>query len=319
MRPQNKALFDGEDKVDLISALQTFLKVVDTGSFSGAADDRQLTQPAVSRQISALEKHFNTRLLHRTTSGVSLTAEGERVVPMAIRILEAVDEIGDTVGCDGTHASGKVRLAVPAPLGLYLSDRLGELLQEHPNLSVELIFKEEASDLIGEGLDLEVRLGPPADSTLICRRIGWTTAFLVAAPSYLAKRTAPQKPEDVTAHDCICYTRVGDGRTWYFSGGSEELPVKINARFLANSGLAVHRAALAGAGLAILSHIVATQDIADGKLVNLMPAFPPARFPIYVVYPSRRNIPQRVRTVLEFLISAVQADPAMSGAGMGEP
>ncbi|MGO7205362.1 LysR family transcriptional regulator, partial [Rhizobium ruizarguesonis] len=132
--------------MDIVSALRTFRRVVETGSFSAAAHDLDVTQPAVSRQVAALEGHFNTRLLHRTTSGLSLTAEGERMLPMALRILEAVEELGDAAGSDGAMASGKVRLSVPAPLGLCLSERLGDLLAAHPKLSVELIFREQGSD-----------------------------------------------------------------------------------------------------------------------------------------------------------------------------
>ncbi|APG88260.1 HTH-type transcriptional regulator (plasmid) [Sinorhizobium americanum CCGM7] len=298
--------------MDIVSALRTFLRVAETGSFSAAAVDLNLTQPAVSRQVSALEAHLNTRLLHRTTSAVALTAEGEQIIPMALRVVEAVDALGDTTGADGIMVSGKVRLTLPAPLGLYVSDRLATLIAGHPGLAVEIIFREEPSDLVGEGIDLEVRLGPVADNSLVCRRIGWTTAFLVAAPSYLEGRTAPQTPGDLTAHECICYRRAGDGRTWSFSNGADEIAARIAPRLIANNAVAVHRATLAGSGLAVLSHILACPDIEAGRLVNVMPDFPPTRLPINVVYPSRRNMPLRVRTVLDFLIEAVREDPLMA-------
>ncbi|QRM53226.1 LysR family transcriptional regulator [Sinorhizobium sp. BG8] len=300
--------------MDLVSALQTFIRVSETGSFSAAADERHMTQPAISRQISALEQHFNTRLLHRTTSGVALTLEGERVIPLAMRILEAVDELGDTVGCDGTHASGKVRISLPAPLGLSLSDRLGDLLRQHPGLAVELVTTETSSNLVEAGFDLEVRLGPVSDSNLIGRRLGWTTAFLVASPDYLARHPAPRTLADIAAHHCISHCRGGDGRTWLFSDGSEDVAVRIVPRLQANNAVMVHRAAIAGAGLAVLSHILAVPDIAAGRLVSLLPEFPPARLPIHVVYPSRRNLPLRVRAVLDFLTELVREDPAMSAA-----
>jgi DNA-binding transcriptional LysR family regulator len=300
--------------MDIVSALRTFLRVAETGSFSAAAVDLNLTQPAVSRQVSALEAHLNTRLLHRTTSAVALTVEGEQIIPMALRVVEAVDALGETSCTEGAMASGKVRLTLPAPLGLYVSDRLAGLLAGHPGLSVELIFREEPSDLVGEGIDLEVRLGPVADSSLMCRRIGWTTAFLVAAPSYLKGRIAPEEPDDLSAHECICYSRAGDGRTWWFSNGAEEVAVRIAPRLIANNALAVHRATLAGSGLAVLSHILACPDIEAGRLVNVMPDFPPTRLPINVVYPSRRNLPLRVRVALDFLIEVVREDPLMASS-----
>lgn len=300
--------------MDIVSALRTFLRVAETGSFSAAAIDLALTQPAVSRQVSALEAHLNTRLLHRTTTALALTVEGEKIIPMALQVLEAVDALGETSCAEGGAVSGKVRLSLPAPLGLYMSDRLPALLNRHPGITVELIFREEPSDLIGDAIDLEVRLGPVGDSSLICRRIGWTTACLVAAPSYLTQRQPPRTPDEITDHDCICYSRAGDGRAWSFSNGADEARVRIAPRLIANSSMAVHRSALAGGGLAVLSHILADPDVESGRLIRLLPEFPPTRLPINVVYPSRRNIPLRVRTVLDFLVAAVNDDPLMASS-----
>ena len=300
--------------MDIVSALRAFLRVAETGSFSAAALDLNLTQPAVSRQVSALEEHLNTRLLHRTTSALALTAEGEHMIPMALRVVEAVDALNEASCAETASVSGRVRLTLPAPLGLYVSDRLAAFLARHPGLSIELIFREEPSDLVGEGIDLEVRLGPVTDNSLMCRRIGWTTAFLVAAPGYLDGRSTPKSPDEIGGHECICYSRAGDGRSWTFSDGSDDIFVRIAPRLVANNAVAVHRAVLAGSGLAILSHILACPDIEAGRLVNLMPDFPPARLPISVVYPSRRNMPLRVRTVLDFLVEAVKEDPLMASA-----
>lgn len=302
--------------MDIVSALRTFLRVAETGSFSAAGIDLGLTQPAVSRQVSALEAHLNTRLLHRTTSALALTVEGERIIPMARQVLEAVDALGETGCTEGGVVSGKVRLSLPAPLGLYLSDRLPALLAMHPGLTVELVFREEPSDLIGEAIDLEVRLGTVGDSSLICRRIGSTTACLVAAPAYLSRHQPPQTPDEISDHDCICYSRAGDGRSWSFSDGASEIPIRIAPRLIANNSVGIHRAALSGGGLAVLSHILVDADIQAGRLMNLMPAFPPTRLPISVVYPSRRNIPARVRTVLDFLVEAVGEDAQMASTSL---
>jgi len=298
--------------MDLVSALRTFLRVAQTRSFSAAAIDLNLTQPAVSRQVSALEAHLKTRLLHRTTSALALTAEGEQMLPMALRVVEAVEALSEASGAEGATVSGKVRLSLPAPLGLSISDRLARLLDDHPSLAVELILREEASDLVADAIDLEVRLGPVGDSSLICRRIGWTTAFLVASPSYLKARGIPQAPQDISGHSCICYSRAGDGRSWSFSNGSDEMVVRVEPRLVANNSMAVHRATLAGAGLGVLSHILAGPDIEAGRLVKLMPDFPPTRLPINVVYPSRKNMPLRVTTVLDFLIQSVRGDALMA-------
>lgn len=297
--------------MDIVCALRTFLRVAETGSFSAAAVDLSRTQPAVSRQVSALEAHLNTRLVHRTTTSLALTAEGERMIPMALKVIAAVEELSDSADPEGS-VSGRVRLSLPAPLGLYLSDRLAALLDGHPTLSVELLFREEPSDLIEDGIDLEVRLGPVIDSSLVCRRIGWTTAFLVAAPAYLEKRAPPRTPEELGRHDCICYSRGGESRSWLFAKGTDEAAVRIAPRLILNNAVAVHRAALAGVGIAILSHILAAPDIEAGRLVTLMADNPPARLPINLTYPSRRNMPLRVRTVIDYLVAAMREDPFMA-------
>ncbi|MFK0206533.1 LysR family transcriptional regulator [Agrobacterium sp. NPDC090283] len=297
--------------MDVVSALRSFLRVTETGSFSAAALDLGLTQPAISRQISALEGHYGVRLFHRSTSALALAIEGERMIPMAQRVIEAVDALGESATSDGKKVAGKVRLSLPAPLGLYLSERLPALLRTHPGLSVELMTREEPSDLVGDGIDLEVRIGEITDAGLIFRRIGWTTAFLVASPDYLQGRKEPSHPFEVVLHDCICYVRGGDRRVWSFSGGAEEIRVSLTPRLTCNNATAVHRAVLGGGGLAILSHIVVEADLREGRLINLLPDFPPVRLPINVVYASRRHISLRVRTVLDFLTAAVRADQEM--------
>lgn len=239
--------------MDVVSALRTFLRVAQTKSFSAAAIDLDLTQPAVSRQVSALEAHLKTRLLHRTTSALALTAEGEQMLPMALRVIEAVEALGQAGCTEAAAVSGKVRLSLPTPLGFFISDRLATLLERHPDLQVELVLRDGPSDLVANAIDLEVRLGPVGDSSLMCRRIGWTTAFLVASPAYLEGRGTPRVPQDIRDHACICYSRGGDGRSWSFSGGADEVVLRIEPRLVANNSMAVHRAALAGAGLAVLS------------------------------------------------------------------
>lgn len=297
--------------MDIVSALRTFLRVAEAGSFSAAAHDLGLTQPAVSRQMAALEEHYNARLFHRSTNALSLTVEGERMIPMVQRAVEAVEAIGELGRADGLIVSGKVRVSLPAPLGLYVSDRLPRLVDMHPRLTVDVILREEPSDLVVEGIDLEVRLGDVADSNLICRRIGWTTAFLVAAPAYLNGRMAPVSPEEVSDHECICYNRGGGERVWSFVDGNGERQVRITPRMTFDNAVPVHRAVLAGGGLAVLSHILVNDDIAVGRLVSVMPASPPTRLPITLVYASRRNLSLRVRTVLDFLVQVVGQDELM--------
>src|SRR3984893_1618284 len=294
--------------MDLIAALRTFLRVAEVGSFSAVAEERGVTQPAVSRQVSALEEHFGTRLVQRSTHAVTLTEEGREFMPAAQQLVDSADALQETTGRRRRKAGGRVRLSVPVPLGLYFSSRLDALLKKHEELSIDLILHDRLRDLIEEGIDLQLCVGQVRDSALISRRTGATTAFLVAAPDYLKGRAAPEQPADLQKHDCIVYHRWGRDDVWWFASPEGAVSVSVRGRFRANNSEAVRRAAL-------LSHLLVADDIGAGRLRVLMPAFPPARFPLTVVYPSRRNLPPRVRAVIEFLSEIVQADPAQRDDG----
>jgi DNA-binding transcriptional LysR family regulator len=297
--------------VDLIAALRTFVRVGQVGSFSAVAMERGVTQPAISRQVSALEEHFGARLVQRSTHAVTLTEEGRELVPAAQQLIDSADGLMEKTGRRRGKAVGCVRLSVPAPLGHYFSKRLGALLEKHDELSIDLIMHDGPRDLIGEEIDLQVRVGKVSDSALISRRIGTTAAFLVAAPSYLKGRAAPKKPADLQKHDCIDYRRWGQDNVWWFTSPEGAVSVSVRGRFRANDSEAVRLAALNGHGIALLSHLVVAEDIDAGRLCVLMPECPPIRFPLTVVYPSRRNLPPRVRVVIDFLNEIIQDNPEM--------
>ena len=301
--------------MDLIAALRTFLRVAEVGSFSAVAGERGVTQPAVSRQVSALEEHFGTRLVQRSTHAITLTDEGRELVPAAQQLVDSADAMQQQTGRRRTKPVGLVRLSVPLPLGLYFSGKLDSLLKKHDELSIDLILHDRLRDLIEEGIDLQVCVGEVSDSALISRRIGTTTAFLVASPDYLKGRAVPKEPADLQQHDCIVYHRWGRDDVWWFAGPEGAVSASVRGRFRANNSEAVRRAALNGQGIALLSHLLVADDIGAGRLRVLMPAFPPARFPLTVVYPSRRNLPPRVRAVIKFLSEIVQADPATRDVG----
>jgi DNA-binding transcriptional LysR family regulator len=298
--------------MDWITSLQTFLRVAETGSFSAVASERGVTQPAISRQITSLEQQLGVRLVERSTHAVTLTEEGRDLMPAAQQLIDSAESLRNSVGRRRAAPIGRVRLSIPVPFGLSLSSQLRPLLDRCTELSIDLVLRDRTSDLVDEGLDLEVRVGPIADSSLIARRIGSTTAYLVAAPRYLSDRSPPTHPRDLQQHDCVVYHRWGDDNIWWFSSPEGELSISVRSRFRANNAEAVRRAALDGLGIAMLSHLTAREDIREGKLTVLMPDFPPLRFPLSVVYPSRRSLPARTRAVIDFLAELVRADPAMT-------
>ncbi|WP_266181366.1 LysR family transcriptional regulator [Dyella humicola] len=309
--------------MDLIAALQSFLRVAQTGSFSAVAAERGVTQPAVSRQVSALEDYLGIRLVHRSTQAVTLTDEGREFVASAQHLVDAAEALQHAAGHRRGKPVGRVRIALPVTLGLCLSRRLGRLLDQCDELSVDIILRDGVSDMIEEGLDLEVRLGPIGDSSLVARHIGHTSSFLVAAPSYLIRHAPPRHPLDLQRHDCIIYPRWGRDDVWWFydknGEGTEagtEIPVTVHGRLKVNHADAAYHAVLDGCGIALMSHLMVSEDIHAGRLHQLLPDFPTRNFPLYVVYPSRRSLPPRTCAVIDYLMTLMSEDTSMALDGM---
>jgi DNA-binding transcriptional LysR family regulator len=291
--------------MDLIATLRSFLRVAETGSFSAVAAERGMTQPAISRQVTALEERLGTRLVHRTTQSVTLTEEGRQLLEQARELVDEADTLLTWAAQARGRPVGQVRVAVSVPLGIFLGANINRLLDVHPDLSIDLVLRDHYGNLVEDGLDLEVRVGDTADSSLISRRIGSTRTRLVASPGYLAAHGTPMHPSELAGHDCIVHQREGNDDVWWFQdadpAAEEEVSVAVRGRFSSNNAAAVHRAALAGHGIACISVLLASEDIAAGRLVELLPDYPCRRYPIYIDYPSRRHLPLRVRVVIDFI------------------
>jgi DNA-binding transcriptional LysR family regulator len=296
--------------MDLLAALRSFVRVAQTGSFSAVAQERGVTQPAISRHVSALEAELGVRLVHRSTQAVTLTDEGHTFLEAAERTLADVESLMGAVGERRGKAIGRVRVAMPGSLASFVASRLGELLGEHPSLAVDLISREGSSSLVEDGLDLEIRLGPLEDSSLVARLVGHAQAYLVAAPSYLASAPPLERPADLAEHACLVYQRWGRDDAWWFA--ADESPITVHSRLRANHADAIYRAALAGQGIALLSHLVVLDDIAAGHLVHVLPDHPIRRLPIHALFASREHLPARTQVVLAFITRLLAGDATMA-------
>jgi DNA-binding transcriptional LysR family regulator len=304
--------------MDLISSLQSFLRVAETGSFSAVAAQRGVTQPAISRQVSALEEYLGAQLVQRSTQAVTLTEEGRNLLTPAQELVDAAESIRQVTARGLREPVGSVRIALPGPLGLYLSDRIRSLLAHYEELSIELILRDHGGNLVEEALDLAVVAGPVEDASWICRRVGWTSAFVVATPQYLAGRPLPRQPSDLASHDCIVHRHRGSDDVWWFTDTRQscadeqrEAAVSVSGRLCADNEAAVYRAALSGHGVACLSHLLVMNDIESGRLCRLLPEHQCRRQPLYITYASRRRLPHRTRAVMDFLVKLIQEDPHM--------
>jgi DNA-binding transcriptional LysR family regulator len=299
--------------MDLLLHFRTFVRVAELGGFSAAARALNTSQPAVSRQVADLEARLGARLLHRSSTGVALTEDGAALLEQARAALDAADAALAVVGAQRGEVSGRVRLGAGVAFGrLHVVRRLAPLLAKHPGLSVELVLADGAADLVEEGLDATIRIGAIADPSLVARRIGMTRRTVVATPAYLAQAGTPERPEDLAHHDCVLFTGLASGESWPFEGPDGPVLVPVRGRLRANSSEAVRAAVLADMGLYLAPLWLFAEELRDGRVVAVLPGWTPTLLPIQAVFPTRRQVPPRVRAVVEHLAAEFRLDPALS-------
>ena len=297
--------------MDLLGALGVLVRVVETGSFSAVAREREVSQAAVARQISQLEEHFKVRLFHRTTRKLSLTDDGQILLGLARPVLDGVDGMEAALGGQSVSPVGLVRVGVTVTAGRFLAQRLPALLADHPGLKVELVVSDRFGDMIEDRLDLAMRMGEVTDASVVVRRLGTAWFVVVAAPSYIERKGKPSMPAELASHTCIVHDLGPGSNVWTFatSGGSEQF--QVSGGLLANDVSAVHLAARSGYGIALLPLFEVLEDLRSGMLVRVLSEFPAPSVPLNLVYPSRRHLAPRTRVVFEFVLEQVRQVQAM--------
>jgi DNA-binding transcriptional LysR family regulator len=301
--------------VDLIAALRCFVRVVETGSFSAVSRESRISQSAVTRQIAQLEQHFTARLFHRTTRRLTLTDDGQSLLAHARQLMDVTDQMEAVFGQQSSSPTGLVRLGTSIAGGLVLASRLPVLLERYPGLSIELVMRDQFSDMIENRLDLELRSGEVTDSSLVARRIGEAGRAVVAAPVYLQGRIAPLVPDDLTAHVCLIHSSMQDPNTWHFTGPDGPLEVRVSGGLIANDSVAVLRAVRAGHGIGLLPEVEVVDDLRAGRLRRLLTDYPSEIAPVYIIYPSRRNLAPRTRVVMDFIVEQTREIQALLKTG----
>jgi DNA-binding transcriptional LysR family regulator len=292
--------------MDLLGSLGVLVRVVETGSFSAVARERELSQAAVARQISQLEDHFGVRLFHRTTRKLSLTDDGQMLLSLARPVLDGVDGMEAALGQQSALPVGLVRVGVTVAASRSLSLRLPALLADHPGLKVELVVGDRVGDMIEERLDLAMRVGEITDASLVARRSGTAVMVAVAAPSYIERHGEPSSPADLANHTCIVHDVGPESDVWTFVTPEGPRDVRVSGGFLANDVRAVHLAARTGYGIANLALLEVFDDLRNGTLVRVLSDYPAAGVPFSLVYPSRRHLAPRTRVVLDFIWEEVR-------------
>ena len=299
--------------MDRLEAMQMFVRIVETGSFSAVARELGTTQPTISKQLTALEQRVKTRLLNRSTRSLSLTESGASFYERCKQIIEELQEAEGALGRLQATLTGTLHLNASIALGqLFLTPLMLKFQNLYPDLTVELSLNDRIIDLVEEGVDLAVRLGRLADSSLVARRLGSSRRLLCATPAYLARHGVPQTPEDLTEHNCLLYLYLSNGSEWVFKGVDGEIRVRVQGNFKANNAYSIREAVLASVGVALLPDWIVHDHVDRGEVTPLLPEFATQPLEINAVYPSGRHVSAKVRTLIDFLQTEFAAIPAFS-------
>ncbi len=285
------------------SAMVLFARVVEAGSFTGAARDLAISKSAVSKQISRLEDRLGVRLLNRSTRRLSLTEAGAAFHEGCRRVANEAAAAERTVSRLASGPRGELRVNAPMSFGIrHLGPCLADFLQHYPELTIDLTLNDRQVDLVEEGLDIAVRIGVLADSSLIAKRLAPSHRVVVAAPAYLAERGRPERPEQLADHACLRYSYQAAGREWRFRGPDGERRVRTKGPLAVNNGDVLRAAALDGLGVALLPTFFVGPDLRAGRLERLLPDWRDAQdSAVHAVYPANRNLSPKVRVFVDYL------------------
>ena len=285
---------------------------VEAGTFVRAGEALGLTQSAVSRAIARLEQRVGVRMFRRTARSVSLTDDGLRFYESIAPHLTAIEDATTEAGGSSTKVRGRLRVNVDAGIGQFvLTPRLEPFLTRHPDLSVEIAVRDRMGDLVREGFDIGVRFGLPEPSALKSRLLMRTRVVTCASPEYIARRGMPTRPGDIEKHQCVLMRDHTTGRPfdWEFVRGQKVVPVNASGQLLVNDVGGLLGACLGGQGIAQLLELYARDLFADGRLVQILPAWADETYPLYAYHHSAQLMSAKVRAFLDFVVELTREPP----------
>ncbi len=293
--------------MDKLSAMRTFVRVVESGSFSAVADELRSTQSAISKQVAALEKQLGAKLLVRTTRSLALTEEGARYFEQVRRLVAEIAEAESGLAKGEGQLRGWLRVAASVGYGrLKLMPLVQSFMAAHPDVKIDLRLHDGFIDLVEQGIDVSVRIGDLPDSGLVARRIGSSQRMLLAQRNYLPSLPhgmhAPVNPEDLQAHDCIVYTGMSTSNLWTFTGSAgapqaigATKTVRVEGRMQTNSSEVIRCAVTNGMGIGYAPAWLFEPELASGEVVRLMPDWESPQSPIHLVSPPERKHSAKVK------------------------
>jgi DNA-binding transcriptional LysR family regulator len=292
---------------DRLQQLTVFIRAAESGSFSRAARELGLSQPSVSRIISELEGRLGVTLLLRTTRRITPTQAGTLFLDRAREILAGLEDAEDAArGRDSLR--GLIRLALPVVYGTReIIPRLAEFLAAHPLLRVEMTIADERQDLIAEGADVAIRLGPLQDSAFGARKLGTLERLLVASPTYLKARGIPKTPADLTSHDCIIGPRAFGQSGWTFKKGDSVISVDVTGRVSTDSGPGVFASVMMGLGIAMVSSAMCGPELKAKQLLPVLRDYTMEPVEVHAVFPGGPRPSTKVRAFVDFLAERLRS------------
>ena len=287
--------------MDRFHELEVFVAVADAGSFAKAGARLRLSPPAVTRAISALEDRLGARVFNRTTRSLTITDVGIRFLESARRILVDMDTAEKEAAGETAMPQGHLTITASVTFGRStLAPVVCGFLGQHPRVTASVVLLDRIVNLVEEGIDVAVRIGPLPDSNLIAKRIGAVHRVLVASPDYLGRRGTPTSPTDLKLHSMIAFTGLMPNREWRFSSDQRPNSVVLNPTFEINDAVAAIDAAENGHGITIALSYMVHEKISEGKLVTILDEFTPPPRPAHLVYPQARLVAPKVRAFVDY-------------------
>ena len=301
--------------MDRLEAMSIFAAIVDGGSLSAAGRRLKIPLATVSRKLSDLEAHLKTRLLTRSTRQLMLTDAGRDYLAACRQILDQVDEAERVASGAYANARGELVVAAPIVFGrLHVVPVVAAFLEAHPDVDVRLLLGDRNVNLLEEHVDVAIRIGELADSSLIATPVGSTRRVVCASPEYLSRFGKPSAPADLGAHRCVTFEGLMSSKAWSFPGPQGPRRVAIRSRLAATTADAAIAAALAGLGITrALSYQVA-DALRDGRLVRLLAKHEPPEVPVHLVYPAQGRLPMKCRAFIDYAVPRLRQVAAISAA-----
>ena len=296
--------------------MQAFVRVVEAGSFVAAADRLGISTSSLSRLVADLEQHLGARLLNRTTRRLSLTESGQAYYERCVTLLGDLAEAEALAGQAAAQARGTLRLTCSYSMAEQrVAPAIASFERRHPAVKFELVVSDRIVDLVEEGFDLAIRVGPVGSDRLVARRLGSMHLLLCAAPSYLERRPAPANPADLAHHNALTYAYAASPRLWRFTDAAGSVQeVRVAGTLHANSGDALRAAAIAGLGVICEPDFLLESAIRRGQLTRLLPGYTGGGGDIWAVYPSRRHLSLKVRLFVDHIAAAFGDSPMADSA-----